>query len=132
MLDQKAAYGAFTADPSPENEQRLAVLADERLTAKIKAISYYAQNTFIMGDWTLTPGLRLEDVTSRKNLYSSATGAAFDTLESNLTTSKLQALPGLGWTWNGLNGTTVFGGIHRGFAPPRPDRRPPDGWQSDN
>ena len=34
MLDQKAAYGAFTADPSPENEQRLAVLADERLTSK--------------------------------------------------------------------------------------------------
>ena len=96
--------------------------ADERLSAKIKAVSYYAQNTFISGDWTVTPGLRLEDVTSRKNLYSSATGAAFDTLESNLTTSKLQALPGLGWTWNGLNGTTVFGGIHRGFAPPRPDR----------
>lgn len=96
--------------------------ADERLTANIKAISYYAQNTFIAGDWTITPGLRLEDVTSRKNLYSSATGAAFDTLESSLTTTKLQALPGLGWTWNGLNGTTVFGGIHRGFAPPRPDR----------
>ena len=34
LLDQKAAYGTFTADPSPENEQRLAVLADERLTAK--------------------------------------------------------------------------------------------------
>jgi Fe(3+) dicitrate transport protein len=96
--------------------------ADERLSAKIKAISYYAQNTFISGDWTITPGLRLEDVTSRKNLYSSATGAAFDVLENNLTTSKLQALPGLGWTWNGLNDTTVFGGIHRGFAPPRPDR----------
>lgn len=96
--------------------------ADERLSAKIKAISYYAQNTFISGDWTITPGLRLEDVTSRKNLYSSSTGAAFDTLESNLTTSKLQALPGLGWTWNGLSGTTVFGGMHRGFAPPRPDR----------
>ena len=38
MLDQKAAYGAFTADPSPENEQRLAVLADERLTAKRYAL----------------------------------------------------------------------------------------------
>jgi hypothetical protein len=34
MLDQKAAYGAFTADPTAENEQRLAVLADERLTTK--------------------------------------------------------------------------------------------------
>jgi hypothetical protein len=38
MLDQKAAYGAFTTDPSPENEQRLAVLADERLTAKRYAL----------------------------------------------------------------------------------------------
>jgi len=34
LLDQKAAYGAFTADPTQENEQRLAVLADERLTSK--------------------------------------------------------------------------------------------------
>jgi hypothetical protein len=38
LLDQKAAYGTFTADPSPENEQRLAVLADERLTAKRYAL----------------------------------------------------------------------------------------------
>ena len=38
VLDQKAAYGAFTADPSPENEQRLAVLADERLTSKRYAL----------------------------------------------------------------------------------------------
>ena len=34
MADQKTAYHAFLADPSEENEQRLAVLADERLTAK--------------------------------------------------------------------------------------------------
>jgi hypothetical protein len=38
LLDQKAAYGAFTADPSPENEQQLAVLADERLTTKRYAL----------------------------------------------------------------------------------------------
>ena len=42
MLDQKAAYGAFMADPSPENEQRLAVLADERLTAKRYALLHQA------------------------------------------------------------------------------------------
>ena len=34
LADQKAAYHAFLADPSEENEQRLAVLADERLTAR--------------------------------------------------------------------------------------------------
>ncbi len=38
MLDQKAAYGAFTADPTAENEQQLAVLADERLTTKRYAL----------------------------------------------------------------------------------------------
>ena len=34
LADQKAAFSAFLADPTEENEQRLAVLADERLTAK--------------------------------------------------------------------------------------------------
>jgi Fe(3+) dicitrate transport protein len=91
---------------------------DERLTAKIKALSYYAQNTFFSGDWSFTPGLRLEDISSRKVLY----GGDFSTSVSSLTTSKLQALPGFGFTWNGLKSATVFGGIHRGFAPPRPDR----------
>lgn len=32
--DQKAAYDAFLEDPTPENEQRLAVLADTQLTAQ--------------------------------------------------------------------------------------------------
>ena len=92
----------------------------EKLTADVKALSYFAQNTLFVGDWSFTPGLRLEDVTSRKNLISSQ-NATLDTT-SSLTTSKLQALPGFGLTWNGLKTATVFGGVHRGFAPPRPDR----------
>ena len=92
---------------------------NERLTADVKALAYYAQNTFFNGDWSFTPGLRIEDVTSKKVLSD---GANFGTVQSSLTTSKLQALPGFGFTWNGLKKSTVFGGIHRGFAPPRPDR----------
>jgi len=91
---------------------------NERLTARVKALSYYAQNTFFAGDWSFTPGLRLEDVTSKKRLYTGTDFAFNNALE----TSKLQALPGFGFTWNGLKTSTVFGGIHRGFAPPRPDR----------
>jgi len=90
----------------------------ERLTADVKALAYYAQNTFFTGDWSFTPGLRIEDVTSKKVLY---TGSNF-AFNNSLETSKLQALPGFGFTWNGLSESTVFGGIHRGFAPPRPDR----------
>ena len=92
------------------------------MTVKVKALSYYAQNTLFAGNWSFTPGLRLEDFTSRKKLFSSAGGTQFDTLDSSLTTSKLQALPGFGFTWNGLKTSTIFGGVHRGFAPPRPDR----------
>lgn len=93
---------------------------NERLTADVKAMSYYAQNTFFTGDWSFTLGLRLEDVTSKKILYGSDEN--FSNVLSSLETSKLQALPGFGFTWNGLSKSTVFGGIHRGFAPPRPDR----------
>ena len=92
---------------------------NERLTADVKAMSYYAQNTFFTGDWSFTPGLRLEDVNSKKVLSE---GTNFGDVLSTLDTSKLLALPGFGFTWNGSEKSTVFGGIHRGFAPPRPDR----------
>ena len=92
---------------------------NERLTADVKALSYYAQNTFFTGDWSFTPGLRLEDVNSKKVLSE---GKNFGDVLSKLDTSKLLSLPGFGFTWNGLKETTFFGGIHRGFAPPRPDR----------
>jgi hypothetical protein len=38
QIDRRAAYAAFLAEPSPENEQRLAVLADDHLTAKRYAL----------------------------------------------------------------------------------------------
>jgi Fe(3+) dicitrate transport protein len=91
--------------------------ANERLTADIRALSYYAQNTFFNGDWSFTPGVRLEDVQSKKNYYDYQTPAS-----DSLTTQKLQVLPGFGLTWNGIKNSTVFAGIHRGFSPPRPDR----------
>lgn len=42
IKDQKAAYDAFLADPTEENEQRLAVLADERLTTRRYAVLHQA------------------------------------------------------------------------------------------
>ncbi|HEX4917137.1 MAG TPA: TonB-dependent receptor, partial [Limnobacter sp.] len=97
--------------------------ADERLLANIDATAFYAQNTFLAGDWTFTPGLRVERIEQSKTLFAAD---AVDPLQfaqaDSLQTSKTQTLPGFGFTWNGLTDSTVFGGIHRGFAPPRPDR----------
>ena len=102
------------ADPAQE---------DERLKVNVKAMAAYAQNTFLTGDWALTPGVRFERISYDKSLYSPDAGAAsFTEIDTTLKHSKSLMLPGLGVAWNGLPSTTVFGGIHKGFAPPRPDR----------
>lgn len=92
---------------------------DERLKLNVRAVAAYAQNTFLHGDWAVTPGIRFERISYDKSLLS---GDALDQLVDSLKHSKSLALPGLGVAWNGLPSTTVFAGVHKGFAPPRPDR----------
>jgi Fe(3+) dicitrate transport protein len=89
---------------------------DERIKHKISAQSYYAQNTFYVGNWSITPGIRFEDFKVKQNVLE----AGEDAISGSKT--KTEALPGLGLAWNGIANTTIFTGVHRGFAPPRPDR----------
>ncbi len=94
-------------------------IGDERLKLKVQALAAYAQNTFHHGHWSVTPGIRFERITYDKALYS---GDALNELDDKLKHTKSVALPGIGVAWNGLPSTTIFAGVHRGFAPPRPDR----------
>lgn len=94
-------------------------IGDERLKLNVKALAAYAQNTFHHGDWSVTPGVRLERISYDKALYS---GDALNELDDKLKHTKSVVLPGIGVAWNGLKSTTIFAGVHRGFAPPRPDR----------
>ena len=90
----------------------------EDIRIDVEAKSYYAQNTFYLGDFSLTPGLRVEDYKKKINVLQ-AEGDPQGFKKSN---NQTVWLPGLGATWNGIANTTVFAGIHRGFAPPRPSR----------
>jgi Fe(3+) dicitrate transport protein len=92
---------------------------DERLKLKVRALAAYAQNTFQHGPWAVTPGIRFERMTYDKALYG---GDTLNQLDDSLKHSKSVALPGIGVAWNGLPLTTIFAGVHKGFAPPRPDR----------
>lgn len=96
---------------------------DERLVADVEATALYAQNTFLTEHWTVTPGLRVERVELNKTLFieDPVNPLAFAQADS-LQSTETEVLPGIGFTWNGLANHTVFGGVHRGFAPPRPDR----------
>jgi Fe(3+) dicitrate transport protein len=85
-----------------------------------EALAAYVQNTTYLGNWTITPGLRMERYTQT----NTAVLAREDRDVNNgkrVTLKHDKLLPGLGVTWLGLPGTTVFAGVHRGFAPPRPD-----------
>ncbi len=87
---------------------------DEIRTAK--AASAYAQNkTTLTEKFTLTGGLRFETLDyERKILRISAKDT---TIIGH--TAVNQLIPGAGFNYEVLNGFNLFGGIHRGFAPPR-------------
>lgn len=111
------------ADPRIQNQGYAESFGDhrEQIHSDVEAKSYYAQNTFYVGDWTFTPGLRIEDLRIRTDILR-AEGAVQNNPESKDTNHQSKVLPGLGITWNGVEKTTLFAGVHKGFAPPRPDR----------
>lgn len=79
-----------------------------------QAYSTFVQNRFLFGAWTVTPGLRIEHVRFERTnrLANAGVGATGDT---ELT----QLISGLGISHTEGERVTVFGGVHRGFAPPR-------------
>lgn len=111
------------SDPRIQSQAYAEAFGDhrEQIHTNVEAKSYYAQNTFYTGDWTFTPGLRVEDLRIKTDIRR-AEGAAQNNPESQATNNQTKVLPGFGLTWNGIENTTLFAGVHKGFAPPRPDR----------
>jgi Fe(3+) dicitrate transport protein len=76
----------------------------------VNAYSLFAQNKVYLGQFTLTPGFRVEYVENER--------------ANNLTLSEgdddlAEVMPGFGATYNPTEVLTLFGGLHKGFAPPR-------------
>jgi Fe(3+) dicitrate transport protein len=90
----------------------------EDIRIDVEAKSYYAQNTLHIGDFDVTPGLRVEDMRFKTKVNQ----AGGDPQNAKVTNNQTEVLPGFGVAWNGISNTTVFAGVHKGFSPPRPDR----------
>ncbi len=86
----------------------------ENNNRKNQAYSAFVQNRFLLGKWTITPGLRVENVRYERTNRLANSGAGI-TGNTELT----QLVPGLGVAYNLTERTTFFTGVHRGFAPPR-------------
>ena len=90
----------------------------EDVQIDVEAKSYYAQNTFHVGDFSVTPGLRFEDM----KIKTAVRRAGGQAVNKEVTNNQTELLPGFGIAWNGVSNTSLFAGVHKGFAPPRPDR----------
>ncbi len=76
----------------------------------VRAVSGFVQHRLGLGRVTVTPGVRVENVHfERRNLLADARGR----------TSLTQIIPGIGAAASLGPRALIFGGIHRGFAPPR-------------
>ena len=92
---------------------RSGVLVEDNLREN-DAYSAFVQHRFLLDGWTVTPGVRVEHIRfNRTNrLANGGSGVSGDTTLTRL-------IPGIGVSHTLGERLTVFGGAHRGFAPPR-------------
>lgn len=77
------------------------------------AVAAYVRNQFAFGRLALTPGVRLERVSlTNENRFPGEEAVDED--------DYTEVLPGLGASYQLGGRTSLFAGVHRGFAPPRP------------
>jgi Fe(3+) dicitrate transport protein len=84
------------------------------------ATALFIQDNITFAKWKFTPGLRFENIILKRDDFGRNDP---ERTESDLT-SKRNALsvliPGIGFNYELNTSTNLFGGVHRGFAPPSP------------
>ncbi|WP_295642014.1 TonB-dependent receptor [uncultured Methylibium sp.] len=120
-INRKRYNGAFATarEDSPGTGLR------DEFDIETEAVAAYVQNTFHAGHWSFTPGLRYENYRQKNRITQDEFAPVSPPAETAQRHTEL--LPGLGVTWFGWPGTTLFAGVHRGIAPPRPDANLPPG-----
>lgn len=77
---------------------------------KTDAYSVFVSNRFDIGQVSITPILRYENISAKRSEQVSGASAS---------TRVTATSPGIGLTWNPDKNLTVFSSLHRGYAPPR-------------
>jgi Fe(3+) dicitrate transport protein len=81
-----------------------------------QAYSAFLQNRVFIGDWSFTPGVRVEHVRYQRTNHLPVEGNPNGVSGR---TTLTEVIPGFGVTYSAGAATSLFAGIHRGFAPPR-------------
>jgi Fe(3+) dicitrate transport protein len=94
---------------------------NRRLTT---AYSGFAQSELAFGDFGMSPGLRAEFIDYERinrpvSVIAAGRPTSVLTAEARGQTQLNQLVPGLSATYRVNDRATIYGGVHRGFAPPR-------------
>lgn len=83
------------------------------------AVAGFVSDTITWGKWSAAPGLRYENIDLKSTAYArtdpTRTGAT-----TVVKTTVDAVIPGVGLGYAVRPGVNLFGGVHRGFAPPGP------------
>lgn len=83
---------------------------------KADAVALFVQNRFHFTDTlAVTPGVRVEHYRQSRDIARWGS----EDVNTSSETSNTEWVPGIGATWQAKADTTLFAGVHRGFAPPR-------------
>ena len=100
---------------------------------RAQALAIFVHDRIDIGAWTLTPGVRFEDIDQSRIRYETRTGRtadpasrAPDNLRSTRANQTRILLPGVGVLYRLTEQATLLAGVHRGFTAPSnaPDVRP--------
>lgn len=84
------------------------------------ATALFIQDVITVNKWKFTPGLRFENIILKRKDFGKNDP---ERTESDLSTKRNHLsvfIPGIGFNYELNTVTNLFGGIHRGFAPPSP------------
>ncbi|MAK61616.1 MAG: TonB-dependent receptor [Ponticaulis sp.] len=94
--------------------------SDSNRIDSAEALALFVQDEITFGQWTFTPGLRFEQIDLRREDFGKTdpdrTGASLTIKENSVDAF----IPGLGVRFDVDDHLSLFGGVHRGFAPPAP------------
>jgi len=94
--------------------------SDSNRIDSAEAVSFFVQDEISFGQWTFTPGLRYEQVDLRREDYGKNDTDRLGTSLVIKENSVDAFIPGLGIRFDVDDNLALFGGVHRGFAPPAP------------
>lgn len=87
--------------------------------ASASAVAGFVSDTITWGNWSASPGLRYESIAFDRTRFAGTDSARTDAT-TVVSTDVNAVIPGLGVGYAVRPGVNVFGGVHRGFAPPGP------------